>query len=124
MSLYKYKAKDKKDKIIEDIIQASSKKEAVSLLKADDLQVLTLKSNDKKDITIFGGGISVSEKAAFCRFMATMLQAGLPLPEAIDIIRQETRNKKFQSILFDLIFHIRKGETLSSVLAKYKDERL
>lgn len=122
MSLYKYKAKDKKDKVFEDVIQASNKKEAASLLKADDLQILTLKSIDKKDIVLFGGGVSVSEKAAFCRFMATMLQAGLPLPEALDIIRQETRNKKFQSILFDLIFHIRKGEPLSSVLAKYKDE--
>jgi type IV pilus assembly protein PilC len=122
MALYKYKAKDKKDKVFEDVIQASSKKEAVSLLKADDLQTLTLKNIDKKDIVLFGGGVSVSEKAAFCRFMSTMLQAGLPLPEALDIIRQETRNKKFQSILFDLIFHIRKGETLSSVLAKYKEE--
>jgi len=122
MALYKFKAKNKEYKIFEDVIQASNKKEAVSLLKADELQVLTIKNIEKKDIVIFGGGISVSEKAAFCRFMATMLQAGLPLPEALDIIRQETRNKKFQSILFDLIFHIRKGEPLSSVLTKYKEE--
>jgi type IV pilus assembly protein PilC len=122
MTLYKYKAKDKNDKVFDDVIQAANKKEAVSLLKVEDLQVLTIKSLEKKDITIFGGGISVSEKAAFCRFMSTMLQAGLPLPEALDIIRQETQNKKFQEILFDLIFHIRKGETLSSVLAKYKQE--
>lgn len=122
MALYKYKVKDKNDKVFEDVIQASNKKEAVSLLKVDDLQVLTIKSLDKKDIVLFGGGVSVSEKAAFCRFMSTMLQAGLPLPEALDIIRQETQNKKFQSILFDLIFHIRKGEALSSVLAKYKED--
>ena len=122
MALYKYKAKDKKDKIFEDVIQATSKKEAVSLLKVDELQVLTIKSLDKKDMVLFGSGVSVSEKAAFCRFMSTMLKAGLPLPEALDIIRQETQNKKFQGILFDLIFHIRKGEALSSVLAKYKDE--
>lgn len=122
MALYKYKAKDKKNKIIEDVIQATNKKEAVSLLKVDDLQVLTIKSLDKKDVTLFGGGVSVSEKAAFCRFMSTMLKAGLPLPEALDIIRQESQNKKFQGILFDLIFHIRKGEPLSSVLSKYKEE--
>jgi type IV pilus assembly protein PilC len=122
MALYKYKVKDKNDKVFEDVIQASNKKEAVSLLKVDDLQVLTIKSLDKKDVVLFGGGVSVSEKAAFCRFMSTMLQAGLPLPEALDIIRQETQNKKFQSILFDLIFHIRKGEALSSVLAKYKED--
>lgn len=122
MPLFKYKAKDDKDKVFEDVIQATNQKEAVSLLKVDDLQVLTIKRLDKKDVVFFGGGISVSEKAAFCRFMSTMLQAGLPMPEALDIIRQETQNKKFQGILFDLIFHIRKGEALSSVLAKYKEE--
>ncbi len=122
MPLYKYKAKDKKDRIVEDVIQAANQKEAVSLLKIDNLQILTIKSLEKKDIVIFGGGISVSEKAAFCRFMSTMLKAGLPLTESLDIIRQETQNKKFQSILFDLIYHIRKGETLSSTMAKYKDE--
>jgi type IV pilus assembly protein PilC len=122
MPLFRYKAKDKNENLVEDVIQAANRKEAAVLLKADELQILTVKNLEKKDIVIFGGGIPVSEKAAFCRFLGTMLRSGLPLPEALDIIRQETRNKKFQQILFDLIFHIRKGETLSSVLAKYKTE--
>lgn len=122
MALYAYKAKDEKDKIVEEVIQASDKKEAVAYLKSENLQILSVKKVGKKGITLFGGGISVSEKAAFCRFMATMLRAGLPLPEAIDIIRQESRSKKMKEVLFDIAFHIRKGETLSSVLAKYKEE--
>ena len=123
MLLYKYKAKDKEGKIIEDVVQAVNKKEAVAFLKSDDYQVLTIKNLSKGGgFVIFGGGISVSEKAAFCRFMATMLRAGLPLPEAIDIIRQETRNKKLQEVLFDISFHIRKGAQISSVLAGYKSE--
>lgn len=120
MPLYKYKAKDKKGEIIEDVVQAGSKKEAVAFLKSDDYQILTIKDLENKDISLFGGGISVSEKAAFCRFMATMLRAGLPLPEAVDIIRQESQSKKMKQVLFDISFHIRKGETLSSVLSKYK----
>ena len=122
MPLYKYKAKDPEGQIIEDVVQAGNKKEAISFLESDSFKILTIKSLDEKNITLFGGGISVSDKAAFCRFMATMLRAGLPLPEAIDIIRQEAQNKKMQQILFDISFHIRKGETLSSVLAKYKSD--
>ncbi|OGM22353.1 hypothetical protein A2863_02105 [Candidatus Woesebacteria bacterium RIFCSPHIGHO2_01_FULL_38_9b] len=123
MPIYKYKAKDKAGKIIEDVVQAANKKEASAFLQSNDLTILTIKSLSKKGgINLFGGGISVSEKAAFCRFMATMLRAGLPLPEAIDILRQETQSKKLQEVLFDILFHIRKGENLSTVIAKYKAE--
>ena len=122
MPLYKYKAKDKDSKVLEDVVQAANKKEAVAFLKAEEFQVLTLKSLDLKSSSLFGGGVPVSEKAAFCRFMATMLRAGLPMPEAIDILRQEAQSKKLKTILFDSSFHIRKGEPLSTVLAKYKTD--
>lgn len=120
--LFKYKAKDKSGEIIEDVIQASNKKEAAAALQADELQVLTLNDFKDKGGGIFGGTISVSDKAAFCRFMATMLRAGMPLPEAIDIIRQESQSKKLRQVLFDISFHVRKGETLSTILSKYKED--
>jgi len=121
MPLYTYKAKNKDGKIVEDVIQASNKKEVASLLKSDDSQILTIKDLQTKD-KLISGSVSVSEKAAFCRFLATMLRAGLPMPQALEIIRQETQSKKLKQILFDASFHIQKGETLSSVLAKYKSD--
>jgi len=51
-----------------------------------------------------------------------MLRAGLPLPEALDIIRQETQSRKLKEVLFDTTFHIQKGESISSVLARYKED--
>lgn len=122
MPLFSFKAKDKDGKIIEDVIQASNSKEAATFLQADELQVLSVKNLDKKSLNLFGGSVSTSEKASFCRFMATMLRAGLPLTEAVEIIRQETQNKKMQEILFDISFNIKKGNSLSSVFTKYKDE--
>jgi len=121
MPLYKYKARQKDGKIVEDVIQASSKREAFSFLKAEDLQILTLSALGKGEITLFGGGVSVSEKASFCRFLATMLRAGLPLTEALSIIREEAQSKKLKEILFDTLFRVRKGFTLSSALSNYKD---
>jgi type IV pilus assembly protein PilC len=122
MPLFTYKAKNKKGKVIDDVIQADTRKEAASYLKAEDFQILTIKPLEGRVDSILSRGVSVSDKAAFTRFIATMLRAGLPLPEAIDIIRQETENKKLKKILYDASFHIRKGESLSTVLSKYKDE--
>lgn len=122
MPLYAYKAQDKKKKIVEDVMQASSQKEAASMLRSDNLKILTIKKLDAKMGSLLSGNIGTSEKATFCRFMATMLRAGLPLPEAIDIIRQETQNKKLKNILFDISFNIKKGSSLNFILSKHKDE--
>jgi len=121
MQLFRYKAKDKNGTVIEDVVQADSKKEAVNMLHSDEFQVLTINSFEDRG-GLFSGSISVSDKASFCRFMATMLRAGMPLPEAIDIIRQETQSRKLKKVLFDISFHVRKGQSLSSVLTKYKDD--
>ena len=122
MPLFKFKVRTKDGEIIEDVIQASSRNEAGSLLRSEEFQVLTVKNFENKNRNLFLGGVSVSEKAALCRFLATMLRAGLPLTEAIDIIRQETQSQKLKQILFDTGFHIKRGETISSVLAKYKTD--
>ncbi|MFC1649305.1 type II secretion system F family protein [Patescibacteria group bacterium] len=122
MPLFAYKAKDKKGKIVDDVIQATSKSEASSIVKSNDLQLLTLKNLESRLSKSIGGKVSVSDKASFCRFMATMLRAGMPLPEAIDIIRQETKNPKLRNILFDVSFQVRKGAALSAVLSNYERE--
>lgn len=122
MPLFKFKAKDRKDKTIEDVVQAANKKEVAALLKSENYKVLTIKSLEGKYKGILLGGVSVSDKAVLCRFLATMLRAGLPLPDAIDIIRQDTQSKKLEQVLFDAAFHIRKGETLSTVFSKYKTD--
>ena len=121
MPLFSYKAKDKKGKVVEDVIQADDRKEAAELLKANDLQVLTVKNLESKLNTSIGGGISVSDKATFCRFTATMLRAGLPLTEAVEVIRKETKNNTLRTVLFDISFELRKGSSLSKVLSKYDD---
>ncbi len=119
MPLYTYKVRDKKGKIIEDVIQAESRQEAANILKSESLQVLTIKNVETAIETLVGGSVSVSEKAAFCRFLATMLRAGLPISEAIEIIRKEAENKKLRKILADVSFQTRKGSSLSVILSKY-----
>ena len=120
MPLFSYKALNAKGKVIEDTVQATNRKDAATILLGNDLKVLTLK-NLESGISL-GGGISVSEKANFCRFMGMMLRSGLPLPEALEIIRRESKNRHMQKILADVSFQTRKGKSLSSVLAQYKND--
>ena len=122
MTLYNYKVKTRKDEILEDVIQAPSVKDAASVLTSDGYKILSIKKAEQNAGGFMNGSVSISEKAAFCRFLATMLRAGLPLPEAIDIIKEESKNKKLKKILMDVSFGVRKGKTISSVLSKYKKD--
>ena len=122
MPLYTYKAKDSHGKVVEDVLQAGSRQEVATNLRAEGLQVLTVKSPETKLESLFSGKISVAEKATFCRFLATMLRAGMPLPEALNIIRRESENKRMQKILADVTFQIRKGSSLSVTLSKYPND--
>jgi type IV pilus assembly protein PilC len=122
MALYSYKAKTKKGEIIEDVMQAADRKDVATALTSENYQVLTIRKIDTKTGSFTGGSISVSEKAAFCRFLATMLRAGLTLPKAMEIIKEETKNKKLEKVLYDLSYEVRRGKTISSVLAKYKND--
>jgi type IV pilus assembly protein PilC len=122
MPLYTYKAKDSHGKVIEDVIQAGNRQEAATNLKAEGLQVLIVKSPETKLESLFSGKISVADKATFCRFLATMLRAGMPLPEALNIIRKESENKRLQKVLADVTFQIRKGSSLSVIMSKYPND--
>jgi len=121
MPIFTYKAKDEKDLLIEDTLQATDRNNAVQILKSQGYQVLTVK-NIASLSGVFAGSISVNEKAAFCRFMATMIRSGMSIPQGVDIIRKETKNKKLEKVLSDLSFQTKKGKSISSVLANYKDD--
>lgn len=122
MPIFNYKAKKENGEIVEDSIQAASKEDAASALRAQKLQILTLGSTEGKFQNFFKGHISTSEKAAFCRFLSTMLRSGLSLPEGVEIIKQETKNKKMNKVLSDISYQTQKGKSLSSVLSVYPDE--
>jgi len=121
MPLFTYKAENKEGKVVQETIQASNREEAASLLQAEELKVLTIKDVRQGVSSLFDAKISVAEKAAFCRFLGTMLRAGLSLYEAVEIIKQESDNKKMRKILADASSQIRKGRSLSVTLSQYKE---
>jgi len=122
MPIYTYKASNAAGDIIEDTLQATNRDGAATSLASRGLQLLTLKKVESKRGISIGGRISTSQKAEFARFMATMLRSGMSVPDSVDIIRQETKNKKMNEILVDIAFQTRRGKSMSSVLAQYKDE--
>jgi len=55
----------------------------------------------------------------FARIFATMINAGLPLIQCLDLLAQQEQNKTFAKIIADVKTDIESGATLSDSLKKY-----
>ena len=82
MEIFEYKVKDKQGKIVQDIIESTSRKDAAVSLRDQGYQVLTVrKTMPTQSFLDKTRRISTVEQAIFCRYLSTMMKAGLPLAE-------------------------------------------
>jgi type IV pilus assembly protein PilC len=73
-----------------------------------------------RDIEIvFGSGVSPKDLQIFTRQLATMIDAGLPLVQCLDILANQTPNKIFARTLAQVKSSVEQGATFSESLRKH-----
>jgi type IV pilus assembly protein PilC len=69
----------------------------------------------------FGGaGVSTKDLAIFTRQFATMISAGLPLVQCLDILARQSSKPSFGRIIGEVTREVESGSTLSDALGKHK----
>lgn len=63
--------------------------------------------------------VKLTDKLFFTQNLSLMARSGIPLSQALESLAKQTVNKKFKSILRDVVLHIQKGEPLSERLNAY-----
>lgn len=71
-----------------------------------------------KDIVLFSR-VTSKEKVFFARQLAVMISSGLPIDQAINLVKMQTRNTAFKRVLEGVYRDIEAGEALSAALGKY-----
>src|SRR5215471_11899389 len=66
-----------------------------------------------------GSGVGSKEIVVFTRQFATMIDAGLPLVQCLDILANQQENKIFQAALRDIKNHVEEGATFSDALRRH-----
>src|SRR6476646_4346763 len=69
-----------------------------------------------------GGGwgrVKLKDLSIFCRQFSTMIDAGVSLVRALDVLGEQTANPKLKRILREVQVEVESGQTLSKSLAKY-----
>ena len=125
MSLFTYKATDTNGATQTGTVEAPSSESASKVLREKGLFVISL--SEKKG-WLSGGSllarfkkISQGEVATFTRQLATMVVAGLSIPDSLTILRTQMTNQQFARILDDVEHQIVGGGNLADSLGRYPD---
>ncbi|MEW6007236.1 MAG: type II secretion system inner membrane protein GspF [bacterium] len=126
MAVFNYKAKDNAGAPVSGKIEAANLKEALVKLRGQGLRVLSTEQQ-KGGLAIEGllGKINILDKPGlgdrviFSRQLSTLINAGIPVVQCLNILVEQVKKKSFQKILTDVRRDIEGGEFISSALAKY-----
>jgi len=66
-----------------------------------------------------GSGVDLKDIVTFTRLFATMIDAGLPIVQCLDILCNQTDNKHFATVLRDVKANVEQGATFSDSLRRH-----
>jgi type II secretory pathway component PulF len=123
MPFFSYKARGRDGKVTSGLVEAPSQEAASKLLHDKQLFITALSQTKASPGTVvktkFERNVPFGEIVNFTRQLATMVVAGLSIPEALTILRTQTNNAIFSSTLADIEHQIVSGGNLGDALAKY-----
>jgi len=111
--------------IIEGVYIADSEARLRHELEEKGLFVLSLQQRGGLRRLAFGGGgrrkIGRQEFLIFNQELATLLKAGMPLVQSLDILRQRVSNPTLKIVLDGVYEKVKAGSALSDAFAEHKD---
>jgi type IV pilus assembly protein PilC len=106
MPFFQYKARGNDGKTVTGLVEAPNESVAARLLHEKQLFVTSLQqSSEKYNLSAIlqrFQRVGFTDTVNFTRELATMVVAGLSLPEALTILRAQTTNKLFAAMLQDV----------------------
>jgi type IV pilus assembly protein PilC len=66
-----------------------------------------------------GGKVPTRDIVIFTRQFATMINSGLPLVQALDILAKQTENKTLAAVTKEVVYDVESGHTLADALSKH-----
>lgn len=121
MKRYNYKAKDKNGSLISGEVEAANPSHAAKLVRERGLIVISLVEQKEGILSFakrFKSRITSGDISAFTRQLATMVTAGLPITEALLILRNQSKGM-LQKIVAQVLVDVEGGESLSTSLGKH-----
>lgn len=122
MASYKYEIIGPDGKPKTGTIEAQNLEIATAELKAGGSTVVSIARANafNKDLEInIGKAVSVRELSVFCRQFESVLNAGVTVIEALDMLSEQTENKQFANAIADVRDSVQKGDSLAVAMSQH-----
>src|SRR5881396_1449796 len=119
MPVFEYTARNVKGEIVQNKGEFATRDDVLAHLRKNRLVVVQVREAPKAFKIRFGPGIKTRDVVIFTRQFATMINAGLPLVQALDILAQQTENKALADVTRAVVYDVESGHTLADALRKH-----
>jgi len=118
MPNYSYTARDQKGAITTDTMVAANRADVIQQLRKRRLHIVKIEEASKSRQKPVGA-IAMRDVVIFTRQFSTMINAGLPLVQALEILSKQTANKALAAVTRQVVFDVESGHTVADALAKH-----
>ena len=120
MPVFQYTARTLKGELVNDKIDLPSRDDVIAHLRKNRMVVVQVRQAPAEfKLPKLGSGIKTRDVVVFTRQFATMINAGLPLVQALDILAQQTENKRLAETTRQVVYDVESGHTLADALRKH-----
>jgi type IV pilus assembly protein PilC len=119
MAEFAWEARARGGELRKGSMEAESEDAVNTRLRAQQLQPTKVKKKLRQLNLQIGTGVGNKDIVTFTRLFATMIDAGLPIVQCLDILQGQTENKHFAAILRDVKSSVEQGATFSDSLRRH-----
>lgn len=120
MPVFEYTAKSvQSGQLVKGTLEVASRDDVIAHIRRNRMTLVSVREAPKSLNITFGGGITTRDVVIFTRQFATMINAGLPLVQSLNILAQQTENKKLAEVTRAVVYDVEAGNTLADALAKH-----
>ena len=101
-------------------LDVPSKDEVSTYLRKNRLILVNIREAPKQIKLSFGGQrVKTRDIVIFTRQFATMINAGLPLVQSLNILAAQTENKTLQAVTRSVVYDVESGNTLADAFSRH-----
>jgi type IV pilus assembly protein PilC len=119
MAEFVWEARGKTGELRKGVMEAETEDTVQVRLRQQQLNPTKVKKKGRTFEFSIGTGVGQKDLVTFTRLFATMIDAGLPIVQCLEILQSQTDNKHFSVVLRDVKASVEQGATFSDSLRRH-----
>src|ERR1043166_2727345 len=121
MAMFEHSAKNSTSgQILKGTMDVPTRDEVIAFVRKNRMILVSVREAPTQlRLPTLGGGIKTRDVVIFTRQFATMINAGLPLVQSLNILAQQTENKTLREITKAVVYDVESGNTLADAFSKH-----